>query len=179
MLAMVFAVAGLAVVAAPAMAETTIVACNGTCGYYQVTDMDPGGKGAVCVYQTSYPYELNKITVRPPLMHGNYSTKTKVGWRFNVLRKNVNGGTWSSIYTSTYQTALANDAIPAYAGHGFSRRAWTAPAHPAGYYYRVAIEMQWWRSGSVKGYAKVKYDWYKGLSGTNSNVQETYCLASY
>src|SRR3954451_6109212 len=179
-LAIIFAVAGLAVVTAPAMAETVLVGCTGTCGYYPGTDTGPaGGKGAVCVYQTSYPYEVNKMTVRPPLMHGDYAAKTKVGWRFDVQRKNVNGGSWSTIYNSTYQTALANNAIPAYAGHGFSRRAWSAPAHPAGYYYRIVIEMKWWKSGSVKGYAKLKYDWYKGMSGTNTNVQEKYCLASY
>src|SRR5215210_465269 len=93
-LAAVFAVASLSIIAAPAMSETVLKACStspssttmGLCGYWEVYDASSGKKGAVCVYASSYPYQLNTITVRPPLMHGYYSTKTKVGWRFNVQR---------------------------------------------------------------------------------------------
>ena len=69
--------------------------------------------------------DLDEITVRPPLMHGYYSNKTKVAWRFKVRRASVGGGNFSTIYTSSWQTAMANDAIPVYAGQGFSRRAWS------------------------------------------------------
>jgi hypothetical protein len=179
LMALAFAISSLAVFAAPAAAETVLVPCSGTCGYWEVYDASVGKKGAVCVYANSYPYQLNSITVRPPLMHGYYTPKTKVGWRFIVQRKNVNGGAWSSRFTSSYQTALASDSIPANVGSGFSRRAWNAPANPAGYYYRILIEMQWWHNGSVEGFLRLKYDWYKRLSGNNTDTQPNYCLASF
>ena len=187
--ALVFAVAAGAVGAAPAMAETQLHGCTrnsgssamGACSDWEVYDASVGKKGAVCVYASSYPYKLNRITVRPPLMHGAYTQKSKVGWRFIVQRMSNGGGSWNSIFTSSYQTALANDAIPAYVGHGFSRRAWSAPSNPGMYFYRILIDLQWWakNSGPVEGYIPLKYDWYKRISGNNTDTQPNYCLPSF
>jgi hypothetical protein len=82
-------------------------------------------------------------------------------------------------HTSTYQKALADDAIPAYAGNGFSRRAWSAPNDPSGYRYRVVIDMRWKHNGVVEGKLTVRYDWYKAKSGTNTYTNPNYLLASY
>ena len=54
------------------------------------------------------------MSAREPLMHGDYATKTKVGWRFRIQRQNTNGGSWNTIFTSGYQTAKASNSIPAY-----------------------------------------------------------------
>lgn len=180
LVAMAFALSSLVVMAAPAAAEIVLIPCNGTCGYYEVKDQGPTGpKGAVCVYSNSTGAPLREMTVRPPLMHGNYPNKTKIGWRFKIQREAPSSLNFNTIYTSSYQTALADDAIPAYAGHGFSRRAWRAPSNPSGF-YRVWIEMQWWHNGSVEGFARVQYDWYKAIrSGYPSYVDQSYCLSNY
>jgi hypothetical protein len=175
LVAISFAVSSLVVMAAPAAAETVLVACNGTCGSYELKDMGPTGpKGAVCGYE-KVSFYLDFISVRPPLMHGNYQSKTKVAWRFKIQNTadNVNG-TWATIFTSTYQSAKANDAIPAYAGRGFSRRWWYASEGPSGY-YRVWIEMAWWHNGSVEGTARVEYDHYKWLWNGNSGHSSEFC----
>jgi len=177
-LGLVFSISALAVVAAPAAAETVTQTCQGTCGDWQVDDSAAPRRGGSCFYQTSYPYNLKSMSVRPPLMHGNYSNKTKVGWRFLIQRKSTNGGSWNTAYTSTYQTAKANDMIPAYDGHGFSRRSYTI-THASGYYWRIALDLRWWHNGSVEGTLKLKYDWYKRERGNTTDVQSQYCLQSF
>lgn len=172
------ALTSIGILAAPASAEVVMVACNGRCGYYEVDDTS-SMTGGRCNYGTSYPYKLLSIRVRPPLMHGDYMAKTKVGWRFRIQRKPVNGGNWSPIFISSYQTAMANDAIPAYNGSGFTGRTWQAPNNPAGYFYRAVIELQWWKNGSVEGYARVRYVWYSRVSGANSNTASNYCIQSF
>lgn len=179
LLALCFALTSVAAFAAPASAETILSPCSGNCGSWEVYDGDVGKKGANGIYATNYPYELNKITVRAPLMHGDHPTKSQVGWRFKIQRMPVGGGSWSTRYTSTYQTAQADDAIPAYSGHGFSRRSWFAPNDPSGYYYRVLIDMRWKHNGSVEGTLSLKYDWYKAKSGNNTYTNPNYLLASY
>lgn len=178
-LALCVALTSVAAFALPASAETILSACSGTCGDWQVGDGEMGQKGSNGIYGTSFPYELNKITVRPPLMHGNYSANSQVAWRFRIQRMPVGGGAWATRYTSTYQKAQADDAIPAYAGNGFSRRSWSAPNVPSGYFYRVVIDMRWKHNGSVEGTLSLKYDWYKAKSGNNSYVNPDYLLASY
>lgn len=134
MLGLVLAVSSLSVIAAPAGAAIVIEGCSGTCGYWEVKDTGPAGpKGAVCGYETA-SYDLDFISVRPPLMHGNYSYKTKVEWCFKVRRATSSGGSYSTIHTSTWQGAVANSATPAYAGNGFSRRWWYAPESPIGFF---------------------------------------------
>lgn len=180
LLALALALNSLAAVALPAAAEIVLDACTGTCGYYQVKDQGPTGpKGAVCVYlnNTTHP-DLARITVRPPLMHGNYPTKTKVGWRFRIQREPVSSMTFTTLYTSPWQTALADNAIPANVGSGFSRRAWSAPPDPHGR-FRVWIEMRWWYNGAVDGSALVQYDWYKAMRGGSSYTDQSYCLEDY
>lgn len=181
-IAVAFAASSLVVMALPAAAETVLVTCTGTCGYYQVYDTGPTGmKGADCVYLNNNTHpDLAEMTFRPPLMHGYYPNKTKVGWRFKVQREPVNSAQpFKTIYTSPWQTAMANDAIPASVGHGFSRRAWMAPASPHGF-FRVVIELQWWHGASVDGMVRLKYDWYKAIrSGHPSYVDMEYCLEDF
>jgi hypothetical protein len=180
LIAMSAALTSLGVLAAPASAEVVQVECNGRCGYYEVKDAGTASQaGAQCNYGTSYPYKLKSIKVRPPLMHGDYAAKTKVGWRYRIQRKPINGGNWSPIAISSYQTAMASDSIPAYAGSGFTFRKWFAPNNPAGYYYRAVIELQWWKNGSVEGYARVRYEWYRRVSGMNDDFAMNYCIQSY
>jgi hypothetical protein len=176
-LGLVFAMSALGAMAAPAAAEVVVKACVGNCGYYEVYDNSTGQPGAKCTYQNSYPYKLLNVNVRPPLMHGDYSNKTKVGWRFLIQRKNINGNKWLVYYTSSYQTATASDSIPAYVGSGFSRRKWNAPNNPSGYQYRVVLELRWWHNGSVEGYAKVRYTYLlqQRANGMNGNLG-SYCI---
>jgi hypothetical protein len=178
-LGLIFAMSAASVIAAPAAGAVIVKACVGTCGSYEVGDSSTT-YGAKCTYGNSYPYKLLNVNVRPPLMHGNYSTKTKVGWRFKIQRQPTGGGKWLVTYTSSYQTADANDAIPAYLNHGFTRRTWTAPSNPAGYFYRVILELQWWKNGNVEGYAKARDQYYNQVraNGTGQNDGFGYCIAS-
>lgn len=186
-LGLVFASTLLIATAAPVGAETILKGCHrnatsaqmGDCGYWEVYDASVGKKGVVCVYRTSSPYNLDEMTIRPPLMHGLYSNKTPVGWRFKVRRQPVGGGAWATVFTSSWQKSKANDAVPAYVGHGFSRRAWPAPVNPSGYFYKVELELQWWKNGSVEGYVKLEYDWYKALRGNSTYTNPQHCLQSY
>lgn len=178
LLALMLALSTLVVVAAPAAAETILVNCSGTCGSYQYGDTGPtGGKGAVCGYETG-SYDLNFISVRPPLMHGPYSYNTPVQWKYKILRRPV-GGSWSIYYTSTWQSSKANDQIPAYAGHGFSRRFWYAPESPTGN-YKVRVYLRWKsNAGTVIGTASAEYDWYKRIWNGHSDVAMEYCIQDW
>lgn len=178
--ALTIALTTLAVVAAPAMAETTLNMCTGNCGYYEYKDGGPSGpKGAVCKYETA-SYDLDFISVRPPLMHGPYAYKTKVGWQYKIYRSKNFGSTWSVYKASTWQTAKANDAIPVYAGHGLSRRYWYAPdPNPTGW-FKVRVYLRWWSgSGSVIGNASAEYDWYQRLWTNQVDVAQQYCIQDW
>ena len=177
--ALSFALTSVAAFAAPASAESIFSPCSGTCGYWEVYDGETGRKGANGIYATDFPYELNKISVRPPLMHGAHASDSQVAWRFRIQRRDVNGVGWATIYTSTYQKAQADDAIPAYAGNGFSRRSWSAPNDPSGYWYRVMLDLRWKHNGSLEGVLTLKYDWYKAKRGNNTYTNPDYLLASY
>ena len=179
LIALAFAISSVAVIVAPAAAATVLTACTGTCGYYEVYDMGPTGqKGAVCVYETGSSYDLDEITIRPPLMHGSRPTKDKVSWRFKIRKQNVNTMVYSTVFTSSYQSAMADDATPAYVGHGFSRRSWRAPENPHGFFY-VQIELTWTHNGSREGYAKIEYDWYKAQRSGATDTQPDHCLRAY
>jgi hypothetical protein len=169
-LALAFALTAAGTLAAPAAAETIIQSCNGTCGYYEIGDGGPP-YGANCQYEHA-SHDLDKVSARPPLMHGPYSTKTKVRWLFRVFRASNYNGPWSQIYQSSWQNAMTNDAIPAYAGHGFSRRTWTAPESPTGY-FKVRLLLHWFnQSGNRVGIAAVELDNYKLLDGAvGSNTE--------
>lgn len=175
--ALSLAVSALGVMAVPAAAETTLVACNGTCGYYEVGDSGPP-YGANCKYET-VSYDLDWMSARPPLMHGPFMGKTKVGWQFKVLRSTNFGSSWSVHYTSTWQTARANASIPARAGSGFSRRQWTAPENPNAY-FKIRVFMRWWNAGgNVIGNASVEYDHYKRLWNGNVDYVSNYCIPEW
>lgn len=96
---------------------------------------------------------------------------------FQSAPRPSNGGAYSTIYTSSYQTAKANDAIPARAGNGFSRRAWNAPdPNPTGR-FKIWIEMQWLSNGVVKGFVREEVDNYKQLKGGSTSYDTEYCTA--
>ena len=177
-LALVFALGSLLVVGLAPVSAAQDFGCTGNCGYYEVQD-DMANPGARCTYGTSYPYKLKEISIRPPLMHGDHPNKTPVAWAFRITRMPVGGGKWKNIFESGYQSSTASETVPAYGGHGFSRRTWSAPSHPAGYFYRVALLLRWKYNGSVEGTARVRYETYKRVSGMNYDIQPNYCLASF
>jgi hypothetical protein len=167
-------------IAAPAAAETVIDPCTGTCGYWQVSDTGPTGqKGAVCQYETA-SYDLDSISVRPPLMHGPYSNKTKVMWKFNILRSTNFGASYKGIYNSSWQSAMANSAIPAYDGSGFSRRYWYASdPNPTGY-FKVRILLRWKNAaGNTVGNMKIEYDHYQGKWNGSTDYRSDYCIQDW
>lgn len=175
-LAITFAISAVGILAGPAAAETTLVNCNGKCGSYQIRDGGPP-YGANCIYE-KVSYDLDSMSVRPPLMHGYYPNKTPVRWRFKILHQSTNGGAWSLVYTSSYQAAMADDAVPAYAGHGFSRRSWTAPESTNGR-FKAWVEMQWLHNGGVEGFARSEMDNYKRLWNGNTDYAVEYCLSQW
>jgi hypothetical protein len=178
LIALTVAISSVAVIVGPATAETILVNCNGTCGYYQYGDTGPtGGKGAVCKYETG-SYDLDFISVRPPLMHGPFPTNTPVAWKYKIYRRPV-GGAWSVLYTSTWQSSTANDAIPAYANHGFERRYWYAPESPTGN-FKVRVYLRWKNGGgTVIGTASAEYDWYQRLWNGSTSVGMEYCIQDW
>lgn len=111
-------------------------------------------------------------------MHGNYSNKTKVAWRYKIRRASTGGGSFGTIYTSSWQTAMANETNPVSAGDGFSRRAWMAGENPHGF-FDVWVELAWYYNGSREGFARIEYDWYKALRGSSSYTNMEYCLEEY
>ncbi len=178
MTALTLALSALAITVAPAAAETVLINCNGTCGSWQVSDTGPTGpKGAVCKYENASG-DLDFISVRPPLVHGNYPNRTKVGWRFKIQQSPSAGPQWTTTFTSSWQYAQADDAIPAYAGHGFARRYWYASETPSGY-FQVRVEMGWWRGSSREGFARVEYDHYKVVWSGTSNYVENGCFYAF
>jgi len=180
LLGLALALGVVIVSAAPVAAERILTDCTGTCGYWEVKDTGPTGpKGAVCVYERGSSYDLDKITVRPPLMHGNYATNTRVGWRFKILHQPVSGGVpFQTIYTSSWQKATATVDFPVYAGN-FFRRAWSVPEDPHGF-YQVWVEMRWWApGGGVEGFVQLQYEWYNALRGSASYTNMEYCLEDY
>jgi hypothetical protein len=175
-LALLIAITGLIGLAAPASAVTIIQMCNGDCGYYEIGDSGPP-YGANCQYENA-SHDLDKVSVRPPSIHGPYSQYTKVRWLLRVFRSGNMGGSWSQIYQSSWQNAMANDAIPARAGSGFSRRAWVAPENPTGW-YKVRLLMHWFnQSGNRVGIAAVELDYYKLLNNAVGNTMD-HCGAQW
>jgi hypothetical protein len=182
-LAFVFVLGTLAIASAPAAAETVLVQCNGKCEYYEVYDSDTFKQGALCRYETTNPYKLDRINVRPPQAHGlaKAPKKSKVGWAFIIQRQPNGGGAWVTLHKSALQIAKANDQIPAGQGTGFLFRTWNAPAHPEGFRYRVRIVIRWWNGAgtAIVGTARVEYDWYRAIKGNQTSIHNEYCLQAY
>ena len=163
------------VLGAQPVAAARILKDTGTQGYYELYDEMGGPRGANCLYKQG-TYELGAISVRPPLMHGNYATKTKVQWRFKIRRQSVSpGAAFKTIYTSTWQTDKANDAIPA---DDFTRRKWSAPTNPTGR-FQVLVELRWWYQGAVEGFVRAQYEWYLAKWKTQSYENNEYCLQMF
>ena len=167
-IALAFAISAIGAFAAPAAAETVLKDCTGTCGYYEYYDNEPPPSyGANCKYETA-SYDLDFMSGKPPSVHGPYSYKTQVAWRIRILRSTNMGGSWSTIYTSGWDTAMANDAIPAYAGHGFARIYWHANENPTGW-FKMRVYIRWRNAGgNVIGNASAEYNSYKELWNGNS-----------
>lgn len=172
--------AGLMVaMAVPVGAETVLNNCSGTCGDWQVSDMGPTGpKGAVCKYETN-SFDLDFISVRPPIMHGPFAQKTKVQWQYKILRANNAGATWRVEYTSNWQTARANTSVAAYAGSGFARRFHYVAENPTGI-RKVRLSLRWKNAaGNNIGSASVEYDHYQRLWNGQKDHGMEYCIQDW
>jgi hypothetical protein len=157
------------------VAAARILKDTGTQGYYELYDEMGGPRGATCSYEQA-SHDLNVMRIKPPLMHGYYSNQTPVEWRFKIRRQAVTpGATFNVIYTSPWQSDTANDAIPA---NGFTNRAWTAPENPHGRFQAV-VELRWKHNGSVEGFVRAQYEWYKAKWSGNSYENNEYCLEDY
>jgi hypothetical protein len=175
-----FALIAGTVIAAPVGASTPIGGCSGTCGSWDVLDDSPPPPyGAICKYETA-SYDLDSINVRPPRMNGPYSYKTRVEWRFRVLRSTNSGSSYSLYYTSAWQGAMASDTDAANLGAGFTRKTWVAPdPNPKGF-FKVRLLLRWKNSGgSVIGNAKVELDNYQGKWNGNTDTRSDYCIQDW
>jgi len=173
-LALAFALTSVGAFAVPADALVVHTSCQGLCGTSIEYDA-PNQVGARCDNGPDLPYALRQIEVRPPKMYGHYSSKTKVGWRFQIYRV-VGTNTVQLVYTSRWQTAMASKTVAVRAGHGFTWRTWK-PSNPQTY-YRAWITERWWHNGSVEGTRQVEYENYKSSFGdpVQSSVG-SYCYA--
>jgi hypothetical protein len=155
---------------------------TGTHGTWAFHDESGGKRGANCIYQSVSPYNLTSITVRFPVMYGRFSGPQKVGWSFSVERQDPlpqdpSQFIWNEIYHSSVVKSSATLTNPG----KFSRRAWTAPAHPK-HQYRVMVQMHWYKKSAptvVAGSVTGRVEWYKEKSGTNSIEEPDYCLQEY
>ena len=179
LLGVAFATSFLITGALPATAETILNNCSGVCGDWQVSDMGPlGQKGAVCKYEKT-SFELDFISIRPPIMHGPFAQKTKVQWQYKILRSNNAGMSWTTEYTSNYQTAMASDSVAAYAGSGFARRYHYVAENPTGF-RKVRVFLRWKNAaGNNIGTASAEYDWYQSLWSNQKRADQEYCLPQW
>ena len=179
MAALAMALTSIGALAAPAAAETIIQGCSGTCGYYEYYDNEPPPSyGANCKYETS-SYDLDFMSGKPPSVHGPYSFKTEVAYRIRILRSTNSGASWSTIHTSGWDTAMANDAIPAYAGNGFARIYWYANENPTGW-FKMRVNLRWKNAnGNVIGTAAAEYNSYKQLWSNTYDGDSDYCSEDY
>src|SRR6266542_3473592 len=163
-------------IAAPVGAAMPIVMCSGTCGNYVTYDSSGGPYGGICTYETG-SYDLDSIKVNAPKMYGPYSTKTKVQWKFNILRSTDFGASYKGYFNSSWQNSTASMTAAAYAGHGFTKRTWTAPdPNPTGF-FKVRILLRWKNAaGNTVGNAKIEYDYYQGKWNGNTDQRSDYCL---
>jgi len=179
-LALSFAISALGIAAVPVAAETVLVNCSGTCGYYEYRDNEPPPSyGAACKYETG-SYDLDFMSGKPPLVHGPFPYATQVAWRIKILRSTNFGGSWSTIHTSAWDTAKANDAIPAYAGHGFARIYWYAnDPNPTGW-FKMRVNIRWKNAnGNAIGGASAEYNSYKGLWNGQSDTRTDHCIQDW
>jgi hypothetical protein len=145
---------------------------------FNFRDYDDGPYGANCIYETGSSDDLERITVRAPInVHGlaTHPNWSKVEWRFKIRRNSPGPGTFQTIFTSSWQTDLANDQ---YVADDFTRRPWIAPANPSGF-YQVLIEVRFWKQGSVHGFTRWQYEWYKAKRGSGVYENNEYCFAEY
>ena len=179
MAALAGAMLAVVMAASPATAYV-VVSQSGNISDYEIGDEQNGMRGANCLYETG-SFDLDRITIRAPRnVHGDYSYKTWVGWRFYVQRDAhpVGTGGYSTIYTSSIQKDRADNAIPA---DDFTRRAWFASENPSGR-YRVMIRIYWYAPGSqtnVQGTVLIRYEWYKAKWSGNFYVNQNWCNEDY
>lgn len=150
---------------------------TGRVGSYQVNDFEDLQRGANCTYEGT-SFDLDDISVRAPLVHGDYNQMTWVGWRFMIQRDAPPiDGAFGTIFKSPIEKDRANDEFIA----DFSRRKWIAPENPTGQ-YRVLIKILWFEPGSqaaVEGSSLIRYEWYKAKHSGSSYVNMDLCLPHY
>jgi hypothetical protein len=175
-IALAFALVVGAFVAGPATAATTVMPCAGTCGTWVTYDQNGGPYGAVCTYETG-SYDLDSIKVSPPRIYGPYAGKTRVQWKFNILRSTNFGASYKRVGYSSWQNGMASKT--AYAT-GFTNRTWMAPdPNPTGW-FKVRILLRWKNAaGNTVGNAKVEYDYYQRKWMSSTNPSTDYCLQDW
>lgn len=178
--ALAMALTSIGALAAPAAAETIIQGCAGNCGFYEYYDNEPPPSyGANCKYETG-SYDLDFMSGKPPSVHGPFANKTQVAWRIKILRSTNMGGSWSTVHTSAWDTAMADDAIPARAGHGFGRIYWYASdPNPTGW-FKMRVNIRWKNAnGNTIGNASAEYNSYKGLWSNQSDTRMDHCIQDW
>ena len=180
LIALSLAIAGSTLLAFPASAAEILNDCSGTCGEYQYGDDEPPPQyGANCIYETG-SFDLDRMSARPPIVHGPFTSKSMVGWRMKVLRSNNFGSSWTVEYKSGWDTAMASQSIAAYAGSGFARQTYTVPENPVGW-RKIQVNIRWWNlsGSSVVGRAKAEYNSYKRLWNGNSDAGTDHCIQDW
>jgi hypothetical protein len=170
--------AALVVGAQPAAAYD-LISADGRTGYWEAYDTQAGMRGANCLYEAA-SFDLDRITIRPPQMHGDYPQLTWVGWRYIVQRNAPPVG--DQQFTDHYTSSIVKDRADDEAIGDFARRSWTAPESPTGQ-YRIRIVMLWYAPGSqstVEGRVVLQYEWYKAKHGSDTPyVNQGYCLPNW
>ena len=180
LVALSLALAGSTLIAGPASAEQILTQCSGKCGEYQYGDNEPPPQyGANCIYETA-SYDLDKMSGRPPIVHGPFVNKSKVAWRIKILRSNNFGSSWTTEYISGWDYAMASQTIAAYAGRGFARITYSAPENPVGW-RKMRVNIRWWNlsGSSVIGNASAEYNSYKRLWSGNTDSASDHCIQDW
>jgi len=172
----------LALSAQPA-AAATVVHSSGDYGVYQFDDNHDTTRGANCDYhthKTKGSYLLADISVRAPRVYavdtGGGIQHQLVGWKYRIQVQPLSGP-FTTVFTSSVVKANASDSVPA----AFSRRTWTAPAHPSGN-YRVQVSLYWFKpntSTTVGGKVVANIDYYHAREGANSIIRQTDCYQAF
>ena len=168
------------------VAASTPISQSGLYGEYQINDDQGTTRGANCLYEghkTNGKYLLNKISIRPPVVHahdyGAGNTSQWVGWRY-VIQRDSN---FDNVYGDVYKSGWVKDKASETEIADFTRRTWTAPENPAGN-YRVRIIIKWFKPGTTStqsGRAVEELDWYHLKVGDNASgkIRNNVCYKNY
>ena len=144
--------------AAPASADTSLDEV-GRVGPHALLD-SRAFPGVRCVYGTDT--NLARLRVRPPTMYARDRTSDRdrqwVGWQV-LLRFKAEGGTWSTIKSTSVNKVRAWDDSPA----ALRTRSVTTPGRAGSGSYRVQVRMLWYKPGSdttVQGSSRHRVEVY-------------------